>query len=143
MDKQMQSLPCFFYQAGQESFRTITRSYYRGAAGALLDVRQHANPNTVIILIGNKSDLESHKRQVSRKEAEQFARENDLFFMETSAKSAANVEEAFVKTAEAIQKKIQNGIIDLTSESTGIKRALTQGESSLPANSSSGNGGCC
>merc|ERR1712199_38352 len=61
--------------AGQESFRSITRSYYRGAAGALLvyditrretfnslaswldDARQHANANMTIMLIGNKSDL--------------------------------------------------------------------------------------
>ena len=62
-------------QAGQESFRSITRSYYRGAAGALLvyditrretfnhlaswleDARQNANPNMTIMLIGNKQDL--------------------------------------------------------------------------------------
>ncbi|ORY93498.1 ras family-domain-containing protein [Syncephalastrum racemosum] len=147
--------------AGQESFRTITRSYYRGAAGALLvyditrrdtfqnlstwleDVRQHANPNTVIMVIGNKSDLES-KRQVSREEGERFAEENNLFFMEASAKSAENVEEAFNKTAETIYKKIQSGAIDLSSESNGIKLAPPQGGSSLPsANSSSGSGGCC
>ncbi|KAI8148703.1 ras family-domain-containing protein [Fennellomyces sp. T-0311] len=147
--------------AGQESFRTITRSYYRGAAGALLvyditrrdtfknlstwleDVRQHANPNTVIMVIGNKSDLES-KRQVSREEGEAFARENNLFFMEASAKSAENVEEAFQQTAQTIYKKIQSGAIDLSSESNGIKLAPPQGGSSLPsANASSGGGGCC
>ncbi|KAL4213440.1 ras protein rab-2A [Rhizopus microsporus] len=147
--------------AGQESFRSITRSYYRGAAGALLvyditrretfehlsvwleDVRQHANPNTVIMLIGNKSDLES-KRQVPREEAERFAQENGLFFLETSAKTANNIEEAFVKTAEEIQRKIQDGTIDLTSESNGVKLALPQGGSSLPsANTSSSSNGCC
>ncbi|KAI7880369.1 ras-related protein rab-2A-like protein [Lichtheimia hyalospora FSU 10163] len=147
--------------AGQESFRSITRSYYRGAAGALLvyditrrdtfenlktwlqDVREHANPNTVVTVVGNKSDLES-KRQVSREEGEQFAREHDLFFMEASAKSAENVEDAFVKTAQNIYKKIQSGAIDLSSESNGIKVAPPQGGSSLPsANASSGGGGCC
>lgn len=81
----------------------------------LADVRQHANPNTVIMVIGNKSDLES-KRQVSREEGERFAEENNLFFMEASAKSAENVEEAFNKTAETIYKKIQSGAIDLSSE---------------------------
>jgi GTPase SAR1 family protein len=81
----------------------------------IIDVRQHANPNTVIMLIGNKNDLEKN-RQVSREEAEKFAQENDLFFLETSAKSSDNVEEAFTKTAEAIQKKIQNGTIDMNSE---------------------------
>uniref|UniRef100_A0A3Q0QRU2 RAB2A, member RAS oncogene family n=1 Tax=Amphilophus citrinellus TaxID=61819 RepID=A0A3Q0QRU2_AMPCI len=97
--------------AGQESFRSITRSYYRGAAGALLvyditrrdtfnhlttwleDARQHSNSNMVIMLIGNKSDLES-RREVKKEEGEAFAREHGLIFMETSAKTASNVEEA-------------------------------------------------
>jgi GTPase SAR1 family protein len=96
-------------QAGQESFRSITRSYYRDAAGALLvyditrresfnhlsrwleEARQNGNPNMTIMLIGNKSDLE-HRRAVSTKEGEMFAQENGLVFLETSAKSAANVE---------------------------------------------------
>ncbi|KAI9359027.1 ras family-domain-containing protein [Pilaira anomala] len=147
--------------AGQESFRSITRSYYRGAAGALLvyditrrdtfeklsgwleDVRQHANPHTVITLIGNKNDLEKN-RQVSREEAAQFAKENGLFFLETSAKSADNIEKAFVQTAEEIQKKIQGGDIDMNSETNGVKLAPPQGGSSLPsANASSNSGGCC
>ncbi|CAO3632201.1 unnamed protein product [Mucor hiemalis] len=147
--------------AGQESFRSITRSYYRGAAGALLvyditrrdtfenlpvwleDVRQHANPNTVITLIGNKCDLEKH-RQVSREEAEAFAKEHGLFFLETSAKSAENVEEAFEKTASEIQTKIQDGTIDMNSETNGVKLAPPTGGSSLPsANASSSSGGCC
>lgn len=69
----------------------------------------------MVTVVGNKSDLES-KRQVSREEGEQFAREHDLFFMEASAKSAENVEDAFVKTAQNIYKKIQSGVIDLSSE---------------------------
>lgn len=69
----------------------------------------------MVTVVGNKSDLES-KRQVSREEGEQFAKENDLFFMEASAKSAENVEDAFVKTAQNIYKKIQSGVIDLSSE---------------------------
>ncbi len=91
--------------AGQESFRSITRSYYRDAAGALLvyditrretfnhlerwleEARQNGNPNMSIMLIGNKSDLE-HRRAVSTKEGEVFASSNRLIFLETSAKSA-------------------------------------------------------
>ena len=87
--------------AGQESFRSITRSYYRGAAGALLvyditrrdtfnhltrwleEARQNSNPNMVIMLIGNKSDLD-HRRAVSYKEGEQFAEQNGLIFLEVS-----------------------------------------------------------
>ncbi|OBS57672.1 hypothetical protein A6R68_11203 [Neotoma lepida] len=65
----------------------------------LEDARQHSNSNMVIMLIGNKSsfspvfsDLES-RREVKKEEGEAFAREHGLIFMETSAKTASNVEE--------------------------------------------------
>ncbi|KAK2535261.1 Rab14 [Columba livia] len=84
--------------AGQERFRAVTRSYYRGAAGALMvyditrrstynhlsswltDARNLTNPNTVIILIGNKADLEA-QRDVTYEEAKQFAEENGVLFL--------------------------------------------------------------
>ncbi|KEG08477.1 ras-related protein rab-2a [Trypanosoma grayi] len=115
--------------AGQESFRSITRSYYRGACGALLvydvtrretfthlqtwleDAKANANTAIVIMLIGNKCDLEA-KRQVSREEGETFAKANNLVFMETSAKTAQNVDDAFLKTAMMIYDNVQNGIVD-------------------------------
>jgi len=124
--------------AGQESFRSITRSYYRGAAGALLvyditrretfnhltrwleEARQNANQSMVIMLIGNKSDLD-HRRQVTKEEGEQFAKEHGLIFLETSAKTAANVEEAFINTAQKIYQNIQDNIYDVTNEAHGIK----------------------
>eukprot|EP00010_Vexillifera_abyssalis_P001248 CAMPEP_0201552990 /NCGR_PEP_ID=MMETSP0173_2-20130828/19380_1 /ASSEMBLY_ACC=CAM_ASM_000268 /TAXON_ID=218659 /ORGANISM="Vexillifera sp., Strain DIVA3 564/2" /LENGTH=230 /DNA_ID=CAMNT_0047963587 /DNA_START=26 /DNA_END=716 /DNA_ORIENTATION=- len=139
--------------AGQESFRSITRSYYRGAAGALLvyditrretfnhltgwleDARQHSHSNMTIMLIGNKSDME-HQRAVSRKEGEQFAKENGLIFMETSAKTAANVDEAFIDTASHIYDKIKEGVFDITNETYGIKKG-TLAESSDPNSGSS------
>jgi len=150
--------------AGQESFRSITRSYYRGAAGALLvyditrretfnhltswldDARQHSNSNMTIMLIGNKSDLE-HRRAVSAEEGQQFANEHQLIFLETSAKTAANVEEAFINTAKKIYEKIQQGVFDVSNESFGIKvgmaaaapGGLNAGQGSAPAKSS----GCC
>merc|ERR1712003_430359 len=89
--------------AGQESFRSITRSYYRGASGALLvydisrrdtfnhltrwleEARQNANPNMVIMLIGNKCDLE--RREFTFEEGAEFARQHGLIFKETSAKT--------------------------------------------------------
>ena len=124
--------------AGQESFRSITRSYYRGAAGALLvyditrretfnhltrwleEARQNANQSMVIMLIGNKSDLD-HRRQVSKEEGEKFAKEHGLIFLETSAKTAANVEEAFINTADKIYQNISSGSMDVTNEIHGIK----------------------
>ena len=61
--------------------------------------------NKTCILIGNKLDLES-KRQVTKKEAEEFANENEILFMEVSAKDNMNVKEAFMKIAhEAVKKR--------------------------------------
>jgi Ras-related protein Rab-2A len=68
-----------------------------------------------IMLIGNKSDLDA-KRAVSKEEGEQFAKENGLFFAETSAKLATNVEDVFVETAKSIYDKIQQGAFDVGSE---------------------------
>ncbi|KOM56162.1 hypothetical protein LR48_Vigan10g205400 [Vigna angularis] len=148
--------------AGQESFRSITRSYYRGAAGALLvyditrrdtfnhlaswleDARQHANPNMSIMLVGNKCDL-SHRRAVSKEEGEQFAKENGLLFLEASARTAQNVEEAFIRTAAKILQNIQEGVFDVSNESSGIKVGYgrPQGQSGGRDGTVSARGGCC
>lgn len=144
--------------AGQESFRSITRSYYRGAAGALLvyditrretfdhlaswleDARQHANPNMTIILVGNKADL-SQRRAVSLEEGEDFAREHGLLFLETSAKTSLNVDEAFLETATKIYDKVKQGTIDARNDSYGIKIGQSSGavDAALPAKTNS----CC
>lgn len=147
--------------AGQESFRSITRSYYRGAAGALLvyditrretfnhltrwleEARQNANQEMVIMLIGNKSDLE-HRRQVTKEEGEQFAKEHNLIFLETSAKTAANVEEAFIATAQKIYDKIEDGTFDVTNEAHGIKIGMGQSpQINLAKKPESKEGKCC
>ncbi|GAA5926700.1 hypothetical protein JCM1841_000619 [Sporobolomyces salmonicolor] len=98
--------------AGQERYRAITSAYYRGAVGALLvydiakhatyvnvlrwlkELRDHADSNIVIMLVGNKSDLR-HLRAVPTDEAKLFSQENGLSFIETSALDASNVENAF------------------------------------------------
>eukprot|EP00604_Paraphysomonas_vestita_P002790 CAMPEP_0174817768 /NCGR_PEP_ID=MMETSP1107-20130205/295_1 /TAXON_ID=36770 /ORGANISM="Paraphysomonas vestita, Strain GFlagA" /LENGTH=93 /DNA_ID=CAMNT_0016028775 /DNA_START=428 /DNA_END=712 /DNA_ORIENTATION=- len=91
-----------------------------------------------IMLIGNKSDLE-HRRAVSTKEGELFAQENGLVFLETSAKTAANVETAFIKTAENIYEKIKEGLYDPSREGNGVKIGVM---SSTPK-SNAKSGGCC
>lgn len=98
--------------AGQERYRAITSAYYRGAVGALLvydiskkltfenverwlkELRDHAEPNIVVMLVGNKSDLR-HRRAVSTEEAMAFAEANNLAFIETSALDATGVDNAF------------------------------------------------
>ncbi|XP_069763879.1 ras-related protein Rab-4B [Narcine bancroftii] len=124
--------------AGQERFRSVTRSYYRGAAGALLvyditsretynaltnwltDARTLASPNIVIILCGNKKDLDAD-REVTFLEASRFAQENELMFLETSALTGENVEEAFLKCARTILNKIESGELDPERMGSGIQ----------------------
>lgn len=90
----------------------MTSAYYRGAVGAMLvydvtrrqtfdhiprwleELRGHADKNIVIILVGNKSDLED-QRAISTEDAKEFAETEGLFFLETSALNAVNVETAF------------------------------------------------
>mmetsp|Transcript_8228 Transcript_8228/g.18397 ORF Transcript_8228/g.18397 Transcript_8228/m.18397 type:complete len:295 (-) Transcript_8228:89-973(-) len=116
--------------AGQDRFRSIVRSYYRGAAGALLvyditrrdsfehvsqwlqEARQNADPDLVITLVGNKSDKLA-ERQVSYEEGVAFARRHGLHFLETSAVTGHMVDEAFTVTAKLVhQKHMQNGSYD-------------------------------
>ncbi|CAH9121398.1 unnamed protein product, partial [Cuscuta epithymum] len=98
--------------AGQERYRAITSAYYRGAVGALLvyditkkqtfdnverwlrELRDHADSNIVIMLAGNKTDL-NHLRAVPEQEARLLAEKEGLSFLETSALEALNVEKAF------------------------------------------------
>ncbi|MDP2434317.1 MAG: GTP-binding protein [archaeon] len=135
--------------AGQERFRAVTRSYYRGAAGALLvydvtrrstfnhltswlsDARNLTNPNTVIMLIGNKKDLED-QREVTFEEASRFAKENSLIFVEASAKTGENVEHAFLKTASLIFDNVEEGSVDLSSDAGVTRRPAKAVESIYP-----------
>lgn len=118
--------------AGQESFRSIARSYYRDAAGALLvfdltrrdtfghldrwlqEARQYSSQNLTITLVGNKADM-THKRVISNDEIQHFIKEHNLTYVEVSAKTALSVDEAFISTAESIYRKISDGSISLKS----------------------------
>ncbi|XP_068189336.1 ras-related protein Rab-11B-like [Antennarius striatus] len=109
--------------AGLERYRAITSAYYRGAVGALLvydiskhltyesaerwlkELYDHADPNIVVMLVGNKQDLEK-LRTVPTEEAKDFAEKRELLFMETSALDSTNVEAAFNEVLAAIQRKV-------------------------------------
>eukprot|EP00301_Raphidiophrys_heterophryoidea_P012188 c18559_g1_i1.p1 GENE.c18559_g1_i1~~c18559_g1_i1.p1 ORF type:complete len:120 (+),score=25.64 c18559_g1_i1:56-361(+) len=83
----------------------------------------------VVILIGNKCDLAAH-RAVQHDEGAQFAAKNGLLFMETSAKTAFNVDEAFLASSQAIHKLVVQGKIDASNAS---KYGVSLGEESRPS----------
>lgn len=106
--------------AGQERFRTITSAYYRGADGVMVvydktardsfshieewieGLSRYANENTVTLLVGNKSDREGI---VDFEEARTKADSLGLSYIETSAKTAAGVDSAFITIAKMLIKK--------------------------------------
>uniref|UniRef100_A0A6B2EF17 Ras-related protein Rab-43 n=1 Tax=Phlebotomus kandelakii TaxID=1109342 RepID=A0A6B2EF17_9DIPT len=123
--------------AGQERFRTITQSYYRSANGVIIvyditkrssflnlqrwieEVRRYTASSVILILIGNKCDMES-LREVEFSEAEamcEFVPEI-LFVMETSAKENTNVEEAFMCLANELKRRHDS--INADNEEAGI-----------------------
>ncbi|KAJ6496281.1 ras-domain-containing protein [Mycena sanguinolenta] len=152
--------------AGTESFRSITRSYYRGAAGCLLvydvtsrrsfdnvrtwlaDVRAHADAHVSCILVGNKRDLcegegadgggGARPRAVPIEVAELFAKEEGLLFTEASARSGEGVEEAFVRAAAEVLAKVREGRFD-DERSPGVKLSKP-GDSVVPTEIK---GSCC
>ncbi|KAF5323709.1 hypothetical protein D9619_012937 [Psilocybe cf. subviscida] len=196
--------------AGQESFRAITRSYYRGAAGCLLvydvtsrksfanvknwlaDVREHADPHVSCILVGNKIDLcddgsappadpsstsstapssteptaadteppkpaastgtikhskttssslaKGKTREVPYAEAAQWAKEEGLLFVEASAKSGVNVEQAFIDASRDILEKIKKGVFD-DDRSPGVKSSNPNNNLKLDAGAAKST--CC
>ena len=151
--------------AGQENFRSITRAYYKNSVCALVvyDISsrdsfnnvstwiedcKNQSPKTIfMILVGNKSDL-NDRRQVNSEEGQELAEKYGMLFFETSAKSGENVEEVFVKSADEIARKIDQGYYDLENDTCGIKQGINRPSSSVQiANKDSkkkgGSSGCC
>ena len=108
--------------AGQESFRSIARSYYRDAEIAFLvydcsrresfnhiyrwlaEAKQFGKPDLMFGLISNKSDLPDSRRQVTYDEGKNLAAEHGIAFFEVSAKTSAGVDVAFIESAKGIMK---------------------------------------
>ena len=112
--------------AGQEKYRSITSSYYKGAQGCLLvyditrketfdnidkwfsELKNSSNSDITAILIGNKCDL-SNERKVTTEEAQKKAKLLNMAFMETSALDGSNIDKAFSELVSNVyQKNKQN-----------------------------------
>ncbi|KAL4481540.1 hypothetical protein ABPG74_007629 [Tetrahymena malaccensis] len=116
---------CIQDVSGQSMYRSIVFSYFRSAQGAILvyDItnresflkisehlqlcKQRGKDDLVLILVGNKNDLEQN-REVSYSEGQQFADEHNLTFLEVSAKTAYNIEELFIQMIQLIYNKANN-----------------------------------
>ena len=132
--------------AGQENFRSVTRAYYKASAVAMVvyditkeetfdhiqtwlkDCKDLAPKTVLLVLVGNKTDLED-QRVISKERGENLAKENNMMFFETSAKLGNGIEEAFQKSIEAVDQKIRSGYYNLSDSSKhGIKKIVTGNE---------------
>ena len=109
--------------AGQDRFRAITKNYYKGANGIILiydvtnmqtyenvknwisQIKEEANPNVIIYLVGNKIDVPDDQRLVKAEDGQKIADEFNLPFNEASAKDGTNVNEIFQELLEQIDEK--------------------------------------
>mmetsp|Transcript_21727 Transcript_21727/g.40537 ORF Transcript_21727/g.40537 Transcript_21727/m.40537 type:complete len:208 (-) Transcript_21727:252-875(-) len=142
--------------AGQERFRTITSAYYRGADGIIMvydvtnqesfdhvndwlsEVNRYASEGTCKLLVGNKSD--KAEKVVSSDKARAFAESLQIPFLETSAKNASNVEEAFLTmTAELIKMRETKG----SSGEGGPDTVKVRPGAAAGGAKASSAGGCC
>ncbi|PWN90538.1 putative YPT6-GTP-binding protein of the rab family [Acaromyces ingoldii] len=112
--------------AGQERFRSLIPSYIRDSSVAVVvyditnrasfqntskwvdDVRAERGSDVIIVLVGNKTDL-NDKRQVTTEEAEKRAQDFNVMFIETSAKAGHNVKTLFKKIAQALPGMDKDG----------------------------------
>lgn len=143
--------------AGQETYKAVAKTYFRGAVGCILvfdltsqasfdelqfwlsQFRLLADPNAVIVLVGNKADLEE-TRQVSSDAAEQFAKDHLLEYLETSAVTAQNIKESFERVSRQIFDSVQEGKLKISR--AGEKQKKSRQEVSLNAEIST-HGACC
>ncbi|KAJ3691386.1 hypothetical protein LUZ61_020550 [Rhynchospora tenuis] len=130
--------------AGQERYHSLAPMYYRGAAAAVIvyditsndsferakkwvvELQKQGNPNMVMALAGNKADLED-KRKVSADDARAYAEENGLYFIETSAKTAINVNDMFYEIGRRLPRAqpVQNPTVVALSDGPAGQRSQT------------------
>ncbi|RLN87576.1 hypothetical protein BBJ28_00005875 [Nothophytophthora sp. Chile5] len=129
--------------AGQETFLSITRSYYRGADGALLvyDVSRREsfehlgrwlqechqnchNDEVEIMVVGMKCDVQARDREVTEDEGREWAAAHGLYFIEASAKTALNVEQAFAQTATTILRNFDYSSHQVRKTSSGSRVSI-------------------
>ena len=146
--------------AWQETFRSITRAYYKNSVCACVvydvtnknsfqnvkswieDCKKQSPKTVFLVLVGNKADLED-RREVTYEEGSIYAQKNGMIFFETSAKTGKNIEEIFTNSSYEIAKRIDNGFYDLTNENCGIKQGFNSENVTLNNRNDQNGGYCC
>ena len=127
--------------AGQENFRSIARAYYKNSICACIvyditnrnsfnsvqswidDCTKQAPKSILLLLIGNKNDL-NDKREVQYEEGAEFAKKRNMIFLETSAKTGNNIDNIFERSVKQIDQNILDNKYDLDNENCGIRKGL-------------------
>ncbi|GJX11603.1 Ras-related protein RabA1f [Tanacetum coccineum] len=146
--------------AGQERYRAITSAYYRGTVGALIvyditrrvtfenverwlrELRDHTDQNIVVMLVGNKADL-GHLRAVTTDDASAFSEREDVFFMETSALEALNVEKAFTEVLTNIYRVMSRKALGMGNDPASVPKGQTINLGTKDDVSAVKKAGCC
>ena len=96
------------------------RQSFEHIQGWLKEAREHGGEKMEVLLVGNKCDRET-ARNVTYEEGQRLAQNNNISFLETSAKTNQNVEQAFTIAASHVLQKVQDGLIDPNDEGSGVK----------------------
>lgn len=141
-------------------YRAITSAYYRGTVGALIvyditrkvtfenverwlkELRNHTDQNIVVMLVGNKADL-GHLRAVTTEEARDFSEREEIFFMETSALEALNVEKAFTEVLTQIYRVMSRKTLDIANDPAFVPKGQTINIGGKDDVSAVKKAGCC
>ena len=134
--------------AGQENFRSLISTYYKNSSCAFIvyDITEEQSfynldtwiqeckniaPETILlVLIGNKTDL-NERRKIEYNKGLEYAQKHNMIFFEASAKDGTNIQEIFIKSVECINKNIQEGKYDLSDDACGVKLCKNQNNLNL------------
>ena len=146
--------------AGQETFRSITRAYYKNSVCSFVvydisnrttfdnikswvdDCKKLSPKAVLMILVGNKTDLED-KREVSYEEGSIYAQKNGMLFFECSAKTGQNIDKIFNESTREIDKRIKDGFYDLSNETCIIKQGTMTSSITLKTDKDKERSGFC
>jgi small GTP-binding protein len=138
--------------AGQERYRAVTTSYYKGTYGAIIvydissspsfasvprwlsELRDKADPACILILIGNKCDMEEH-RSVAVTDGRLLAEKENMLFIETSAKDATNIVQAFTQLVASVVDHLETSQENGLDALAPLKGGVSLGTDAIESNS--------